>query len=143
MIGYVDVKSGPVYFHAQSTTSFRSVNTAIPFDLIRMNVGNAISSSGLFVAPKSGKYFFAFTGLSPDNYVRVEFQMRTGVNANWIKLGQVFGQKNYQTLTIQNILQLGRGDQIRLLLQAGVLFSDTLYGPLTSFSGWLMEEDIF
>jgi hypothetical protein len=109
-----------------------------------MNVGNAMSSSGLFVAPKSGKYFFAFTGLSPDNYVRVEFQMRTGVNSNWIKLGHAFGQKNYQTLTLQYILQLGRGDQIRLMLQGGVLHSiSTPYGPLTSFSGWLMEEDIF
>jgi hypothetical protein len=109
-----------------------------------MNVGNAIYSSGLFVAPRSGKYFFAFTGVSPDNYVRVEFQMRTGVNANWIKIGHAFGQKNYQTLTLQYILQLGRGDQIRLMLQGGVLHSiSTPYGPLTSFSGWLMEEDIF
>ncbi|XP_046654273.1 uncharacterized protein LOC124345613 [Daphnia pulicaria] len=143
VIGSFVVKSGPVYFHAQSTTSFRSVNTAIPFNLIRMNVGNAISSSGLFVAPRSGKYFFAFTGLSPDNYVRVEFQMRTGVNSNWIKLGHAFGQKNYQTLTLQYILQLGRGDQIRLMLQDGVLHSDTPFGPITSFSGWLMEENIF
>jgi hypothetical protein len=144
VIGYVDVKSGPVYFHAQSTTSFSIFNKEISYNLIRMNVGNAMSSSGLFVAPKSGKYFFAFSGLSSkDLHVRVEFQMKTGVNWNWIKIGQVFGQKNYQTLTIQNILQLGRGDQIRLLLQAGVLFSDTPHGPLTSFSGWLMEEDIF
>jgi hypothetical protein len=108
-----------------------------------MNVGNAIDSSGLFVAPKSGKYFFAFTGLSPDNYVRVEFQMKTGVNSNWIKIGHAYGGKSYETLTLQNILQLGRGDQIRLLLQEGALQGDTLYGPLTSFSGWLMEEDIF
>jgi hypothetical protein len=109
-----------------------------------MNVGNAIDSSGLFVAPKSGKYFFAFSGLSAqDINVRVEFQMKTGVNSNWIKIGHAYGGKSYETLTLQNILQLGRGDQIRLLLQEGALQGDALYGPLTSFSGWLMEEDIF
>jgi hypothetical protein len=80
---------------------------------------------------------------SKDLHVRVEFQMKTGDDKNWTKIGQVFGGKNYQTLTIQNILQLGRGDEIRLMLQDGVLHSDTPFGPITSFSGWLMEEDIF
>lgn len=110
-----------------------------------MNVGNAIDSSGLFVAPKSGKYFFAFSGLSPvNNIVRVEFQMKTGqVNSNWITIGHAYGAYDHQTLTIQNILQLGRGYQIRLMLEGGVLHSGTRYGPLTSFAGWLMEEDIF
>jgi hypothetical protein len=111
-----------------------------------MNVGNAIYSSGLFVAPKSGKYFFAFSGVSDRvDDVRVDFQMRT-VTSNWIKIGQAYGQKIYQTLTLQYISQLGRGDQIRLMLKGGILHShkpETPYGPFTSFSGWLMEENIF
>ncbi|XP_046654269.1 uncharacterized protein LOC124345538 isoform X2 [Daphnia pulicaria] len=147
VIGYVNVKSGPVYFHAQSTTHFRSVNKEIPFDLIRMNVGNAISSSGLFVAPRSGKYFFAFTGVSDRvDDARVDMQMKTDATSNWIKIGQVYGQKNFQTLTLQYILQLGSNDQIRLILKGGMLHSnkpETSYGPFTSFAGWLMEEDIF
>jgi hypothetical protein len=133
VIGIVVVKSGPIYFHAQSTTHFRIAYTAIPFNLIRMNVGNAMSSSGLFVVPKSGKYFFAFTGLSPDNYVRVEFQIKTGVTSNCIKTGHAFAVKDYETLTIQNILQLGRGDRIRLMLQDGMLHSEDYkkLGPIT------------
>jgi hypothetical protein len=112
-----------------------------------MNVGNAISSSGLFVAPRSGKYFFAFTGVSDRvDDARVDMQMKTDATSNWIKIGQVYGQKNFQTLTLQYILQLGSNDQIRLILKGGMLHSnkpETSYGPFTSFAGWLMEEDIF
>ncbi len=148
VIGYVDVKSGPVYFHAQSTTSFSIFNKEISYNLIRMNVGNAIHSNGLFVAPKSGKYFFAFSGLSGRaSSARVEFQMKTGDDKNWIKIGHAYGQWNVNTLTIQNILQLGKGDQIRLILQEGSLHSQsgtgTNHGPSTTFAGWIMEEDIF
>ncbi len=108
-----------------------------------MNVGNAMSSSGLFVAPKSGKYFFAFSGLSDRaSSARVEFQMKTGDDKNWIKIGHAYGQWNFNTLAIQNILQLGKGDQIRLILQEGSLHSGTYYGPSTTFAGWIMEEDI-
>jgi hypothetical protein len=72
------------------------------------NMGNAMSSSGLFVAPKSGKKLFALSGISKwDSFARVEFQMRTGVTSNCIKTGHAFAVKDYENLTIQNILQLG------------------------------------
>lgn len=38
LIGFVDVKSSPVYFHAQKTSSYARINTAIPFEEARINV---------------------------------------------------------------------------------------------------------
>ena len=50
MIGYVDVKTSPVYFYAQKTSHSLALNAAIPFDLLILNVGNAMNTSGIFVA---------------------------------------------------------------------------------------------
>ena len=62
-IGYVDVKSEPVYFFVQRYDSFDSHNSIIPFQIERLNVGRAFDlSSDIFTAPKPGKYFFSFSG---------------------------------------------------------------------------------
>jgi hypothetical protein len=92
VIGIVVVKSGPIYFHAQSTTRIKSdLSTTIPFNHMIQNMGNAMSSSGLFVAPKSGKYLFALLGISKwDSFARAEFQMRAGVTSNCIKITECY-----------------------------------------------------
>ncbi|EFX69010.1 C1q and tumor necrosis factor-related protein 5 [Daphnia pulex] len=62
-IGYVDVKSAPVHFYVTRDTTFKLTNTPIPFDLVRMNEGNAMDlASGKFTAPRPGIYYFSFTG---------------------------------------------------------------------------------
>jgi hypothetical protein len=65
-IGVVDVKSSPVYFHVQRNASYSLNGTTIPFQIERLNVGGGMNiTSGIFTAPKSGIYFFSFTGLKP------------------------------------------------------------------------------
>lgn len=147
MIGYVDVKSGPVYFYAQRTTNHASVNTVIPFDRLVLNVGNAMNSTGIFVAPTSGKYYFSFSAISLLNSIgRVDLQMKTE-KSDWFKIGQAFGQTTYQTLTLQAALLLTKGDQIRLILSEGAIHENYNNNPFagfyTHFVGWLIEEDIF
>jgi hypothetical protein len=52
LMGYFDVKTSPVYFHAQRNSSYhKNLNAPIPFDLFRLNLRNAINTSGIFVAP--------------------------------------------------------------------------------------------
>jgi hypothetical protein len=105
-----------------------------------------MNSNGVFVAPKSGKYFFSFSAISNHNTVgRVDLQMKTSTS-DWFKIAQAFGIPTFQTLTLQSTLQLTSGDQMRLVLREGAIFDSNdlqLYGPHTHFVGWLIEEDMF
>jgi hypothetical protein len=140
MIGYVDVKTSPVYFYAQKTSHSLALNAAIPFDLLILNVGNAMNTSGIFVAPTPGKYFFSYSGLSYVGVlVRVVLQVKTAT-ANWVRIGQAFGNVGPQTFSLKANLELAKGDQIRLLLlEGGILDDENHY---TNFVGQLLEEDI-
>ena len=140
MIGFFDVKTLPVYFHAQKNKSYTAGNTIVPFEILRLNVGNAMSTSGVFVAPKSGKYFFAYSGISDGGtHVRVELHVKTDT-ADWKKVGQAFGQAGYQTFSLQATIDLAKGNQIRLLLTEGqILDNENHY---TNFVGHLLKEDI-
>ena len=72
------MKTSPVYFHAQRTSIYSTANTILPFEILRLNLGGGINTSGLFVAPKTGKYFFILSGMSDVNVaVRVEMQIKT------------------------------------------------------------------
>ena len=103
-----------------------------------------MSYNGIFVAPKSGKYYFSFSSLS--NYRtngRVDLQVKTETS-DWFKVGQAFGESNYQSLTVQSTLHLNKDDQIRLMLREGVIHDgrSKAHGPFTHFLGWLIEEDL-
>ena len=41
--GLSDIKSLPVSFHAQRVGNYDAVNTVVPYNLIRLNVGNALN----------------------------------------------------------------------------------------------------
>lgn len=140
MIGYVDVKTSPVYFHAQRTSNYNTLNTAFPFDLLRLNIGNAMTTSGIFVAPKSGKYYFAYSGISDTATTgRVELQVKTET-VDWKRLTQAYGHTVYQTFSLQATLELAKGNQIRLLVLEGTVHDHELH--YTNFIGQLLEEDI-
>ena len=36
MIGFFDVKTSPVYFHAQKSKSYTTANTVVPFEILRL-----------------------------------------------------------------------------------------------------------
>ncbi len=101
-----------------------------------------MSTSGIFVAPKSGKYSFALSGISEGNARLVWLQLQVKIaTADWTKVGTAFAEVTlYQQFSLQSILELVKGNQIRLLLLEGVLCdNDLLY---THFVGQLLEEDI-
>ena len=119
VIGYFDVKTSPVYFHAQKSKSHTTVNTLVPFELLRLNLGNAMNLSGVFIAPKSGKYFFSYSGISEGNTnARVELQIKNDT-VDWTRVGQAFGNTGHQTFSLQATLELAQGNQIRLMLLEG------------------------
>jgi len=139
-VGVVDVKSSPVYFHVQRNSTYSIVDTTIPFQLERLNIGGAMNiTSGIFTAPKSGIYFFSFNGLkdSPTNTLTV----RLYHNSKIITRAYGTNVAGHFTATLSSTLSLKSGDQIRLLLVEGKLYDEnSLY---TNFNGMLLQEELF
>jgi hypothetical protein len=152
-IGYADVKSAPVHFYVQRNSSFSQQYTPLPFDLARVNEGNAMDlASGKFTAPRPGIYFFSFTGvalLSSSSYVH--FYSRLYLNGNIIGANYVYETKGsirpvaqFSPLTLQSTLNLKKGDEVWVQIDYGgsslYLFDGSWH--FTHFTGFMLEEEI-
>lgn len=140
LIGIVDVKSAPVYFQAQRTTSYSTVGSVVPFDLIKLNVGNAFDLSGVFVAPASGEYYFAFSGISDNsNIARVVLEVKTAT-VDWSRVGEGYGEFKFKTFAFHATLELLEDDQVRLVLTEGAIHDSDLHF-YTNFAGFLISQN--
>jgi hypothetical protein len=152
-IGYNDVKSTPVHFYVQRNSSFSTEDTPIPFDLERVNEGNAMNlKTGKFTAPRPGIYFFSFTELagfpasSSPSYVSLSVALY--LNGGLIGSGRVEETNTvaYQNspLTLQSTLNLKKGDQVWLQIDwqstGAYLFDDSRH--FNHFTGFMLEEEI-
>lgn len=101
-------------------------------------------SSGIFTAPRTGKYFFSLSGitrsLASGNYVRLDLLL----NGNLV--GKAFTDNNndsFETYSLQTTLNLQAEDQIWLIIDSmpnAYLYDDGSH--YTHFTGWLLQEDI-
>jgi hypothetical protein len=150
-IGYADVKSAPVHFYVQRNSSFSTKNIPIPFELVRVNEGNAMNlTTGKFTAPQTGIYFFSFTGAA---FFPSFTQIGIGLYVNGIQIASGRIQK-YVTgsqmapLTIQSTLNLKTGDQVWVQnyhtssSSSAVFLQDNSVEHLTHFTGFMLEEEI-
>jgi hypothetical protein len=140
----------PVHFYVQRNSDFATIRTPIPFDLARVNEGNAMDlTTGKFTAPRPGIYFFSFTGLAglPASSSVVWLGIRLYLNGNqigmgWVEEANTPGQ--FTPLTLQSTLNLKSGDQVWLQIyyqSTGVYLNDNSY-HYTHFTGWMLEEEI-
>ena len=105
--------------------------------------------TGIFTAPRSGKYFFSFTGVayfpagsSSRQYVYV------GLYKNYSILGRGFADEisaaaQWGTFSLQSTLNLKMGDRVWLQIDSlatGVTLTGT--AGYTHFNGFLLEEEI-
>jgi hypothetical protein len=145
------VKSTPVHFYVQRNSSFSTKSTPIPFDLARVNEGNAMDlTSGIFTAPRPGIYFFSFMGNAdfPASTSWVGLGVSLYLNGNYIGWGlvqeanTVAGQKS--PLTLQLTLNLKSGDQVWLEISVpstgAYLFDNANH--YNHFTGFMLQEDI-
>ena len=148
-IGYVDVKSSPVYFYVQRNSPvFNTIGTPIPFDVERLNVGGAMNlTSGKFTAPRDGIYSFSFTGSAhfPASSSRVYLRVHMYLNGSNIARGfaDEVGSTEIEdeTFSFQSTFNLKAGDQIWIEIDStstGVYLHGGWY---THFSGYLLEEN--
>ena len=141
MIGYVNVKTTPVYFYAQRTGFYSTTGTALPFDDVKINIGNAMdTSSGIlhrYTTP--GKYFFAYTGLCSDKDTKIQLQNQT-MAVTWTAIGESHCTP-YNALAIQATIQLDEDDEVQIYLLEGTIH-DGDGNHFSNFFGWLLEEDL-
>ena len=131
----------------QRSTNFGTENVPIPFEVTRLNVGNAMNAaSGIFTAPKTGIYFFSFYGLgSIESYTFPQLYLNGNlIGSGWAdNFGSSDGADDNPTFTLQSTLQLNEADQISLKLDSGgtgFLWDEGRH--FTHFTGWLLQEDL-
>ena len=134
------MKSSHVIFHVQRSTSITSQLGVIPFEIVRMNVGNAMNiTSGIFRVPKAGTYYFTFSAV------------KTGTATTYVSLylfnslvssSYTTAVNDYYSLSLSSTLKLNVGDQISVRLRSGNLYDSSSYYN-TNFNGILLQEDIF
>ena len=153
-IGYADVKSASVHFYVQRSSNFNTTLTPIPYDLARVNEGNAMNlTTGVFTAPRTRIYFFSFTGL--ECFPSSEKVLGVGLYVNGVYFASNFVEKygtyvfgshsSKNVLTLQSTLSLKLGDKVWVSIDrmpsVGVYLHDT-NDHFTHFTGFMLEEDI-
>ncbi len=144
----------PVYFYVQRTSqAFNATKTPITFDTAKLNVGGAMNlSTGKFTAPRTGTYFFSFTGMvvfsTTSNAVqglKLDLYLNGAlVGASEAEDSNTLNGQNDQ-LSLQSTLHLQAGDQtwIQIDYTQGTqpfLFDNPNH--FTHFNGLLLEEDL-
>jgi hypothetical protein len=152
-IGYIDVKSSPTYFYVQKNLNFDTTNPPIPFEISKLNVGNAMDlASGKFTAPRAGTYYFSFSGLasfpvtgSTEVYLRVQLIL----NGAAVGLGTTDESNTINSqltpFTFHSTLHLNLGDQIWLQINEispQAYLYDKANWQSTHFTGWILEEEL-
>ncbi|EFX70310.1 C1q-related factor precursor-like protein [Daphnia pulex] len=127
--------------------AFTKEKTPLPFKAW-INVGKGMDlSTGKFTAPRTGFYFFSFTGLAEfplaSTYknlgVRLVLDGTTVGNA-WVSEQHTIKDQS-SPLTLQSILYLKSGQKVWLEINS-ISTSVKLYGGLyTHFTGFLLEEE--
>ncbi|KAI9557850.1 C1q and tumor necrosis factor-related protein 2 [Daphnia sinensis] len=155
-IGYVDVKTAPVYFYVQKNNSFATAYVPIPFEVARVNIGGAMNlTSGTFTAPRAGTYFFSYTGdarfVGPStNIMAVLVEML--LNGQRVGTARVTESNTsgsvHSQMSMQSTLTLKAGDriwlQIGFMTAGGVAYvydNPNADQRFNHFTGWLVEEN--
>ncbi|KAI9557791.1 hypothetical protein GHT06_014540 [Daphnia sinensis] len=136
-MGDEDAQSKPVYFNVQKLDQLSTDSELIPFEIVRVNQGDAMNASaGIFTAPVNGTYFFSFTSYNVD-------LMLNGANVAKAQIDESNVEDFHNdSLHLEATLVLTTGDRLWLkpTKSTGILLEGFRY---TYFTGMLLAEDIF
>ncbi len=128
----------PISRFAHRDSPLPSGSRNIDFYLSKLNQGGALKlSAGVFNPPVNGTYAFHFRGMAQEGEVRVRlYHNENMVTSSWFDGGSERGH-----LGLSAVLKLATGDIVKLI-QDGSGFIQDNGGYSTTFSGWLLEEDM-
>jgi hypothetical protein len=110
---------------------------------VQVNEGNAMNlKSGQFTAPRTGIYFFSFTGRAYLPSSAVSLHISLYLNGDLI--GRDLATKQLSPVTLQSTLKLKSGDRVWVAINwmsAGAYLYDNHWHH-THFTGFLLEEEI-
>ena len=135
-IGYNDLKTTSVYFHATRKSAFSETGKTIPYETLNINLGNAMVVGGTFTVPKNGTYSVAMTGLGMSGSTRVYLYVN-GKSTEY----SAFAINKFSTYAMQGIVKLAAGDKVTTHLAEGSV-GDGGGFTNTHFTGMLIEEDL-
>jgi hypothetical protein len=147
-MGFTDVQSVPTYFLVMKNDSFNSTNIPIPFSTAKLNIGGAMDlSSGKFTAPRTGTYFFSFTGMIgfPTSSSSV-IALGIGMYLNGVEIGSSWTDEANTVVTqevplvLQSTVNLQEGDQV--WLQITTISTGVILYTVPAFTGWLLQENL-
>lgn len=135
--------TGPVFFHGQRKTALGIVNSVtVTYETEIANTGGGFDiTTGVFTAPKAGKYYFSFSAVARlKTTVTVNLRKKDDIVASTACNADFFGCP----LNLQTTLILNAGDPISVTAVSAdaSLHEDKQENHFTNFSGRLVEEDI-
>jgi len=141
LIGQVDVKTNTIHFYVQKDSSFGfgGQSGVIPFELARLNVGNAFNLAlGTFTAPVPGIYHFHFSAVKSDSLTYLDIWLQ--VNGANVGIAWAAQYATYDVVSLSASFRLGKGDRVNLYNGYGLLYDNIAH--CSHFTGWLVEEEL-
>ncbi|XP_063448710.1 heavy metal-binding protein HIP-like [Mytilus trossulus] len=127
-----DLRESPS-FTASLTTSIVPADTII-FDKVWFNTGNGYDKhTGVFTAPRYGRYHFSATVMSSGKQGTVHCAMKK----NNIAHLNIFGGENFSAGTVNCVLALQKGDHVTIVRNSG---QGVFGGHWSVFSGYFIGE---
>lgn len=153
LIGYVDVKTTPVYFLANRywKWDWTEKHTPVKFNVVSPNIGGAMNGqTGRFTAPRRGKYFFFAAGVFrfPASSGRLFIELDLFWNNRQFATGAAAVTNpvagHTETFSLQATLDIEANDDVILMIlpqsmSPGIVIEG---GTRFQFTGFMLEEEI-
>ena len=91
-------------------------------------------ATGVFTAPRPGRYLFILSGIVNAATTHVD------IHLNGVMMGSSYGTATYETYSLDSIVDLKVGDIVTLILRDGSVHDSGQ--QFTHFVGVLLEEDL-
>jgi hypothetical protein len=127
----------PIAFDFRRTSNYGNEGTIVPYEQAVLNLGNAMSSNGVFTVPVDGTYQFTFAANKDGGGSSIVMNLRV----DGVEVGRIYGLSSYDSMAEYITLQLRKGQKVDAYIRSegsGALLNGESYKGDTHFSGHLL-----